>query len=294
MRRITSTRSTKQLHSFARASRPVRLTAAPRAVRLAGAGILAGTAAIAVLVLATAHGPLADLLEHSVGLWLNGFAQATSGPDALAGWHLYAVAFAGGLLASLSPCILGMLPVNLSYIGATGLRSRTAAFVTATTFVAGVVVVNAVLGLFSSLFFAVFVQYRAYINIGVGIVTVVMGLWMLGAITLRLPTMKRVPTGAGPFVVGLVFALIASPCASPVLVAVLAAAAKDGSVVHSVIAMTLYALGYTAVLFLASLFAGIAMASRRILAHGELVTRVAAGILVAIGAGTVVYGLRLL
>jgi cytochrome c-type biogenesis protein len=272
----------------------VRLTAKSRSTRLAGAGILVGIAAIASVVFATAYGPLADALERTVGLWLNGLAQATSGRDVLTGWHLYAVAFAGGLVASLSPCILGMLPVNLSYIGATGVRSRRAAFVTAGTFVAGVVVVNAVLGLFSSLFFAVFVQYRAYVNLGVGIVTIVMGLWMLGAITLRLPTMTRMPTGAGPFVVGLVFALVASPCASPVLVAVLAAASKDGSTLHSVIAMMLYAVGYTAVLFLASLFAGVAMASRRVLAHGEVVTRVAAGLLVAVGAGTLVYGLRLL
>jgi hypothetical protein len=58
---------------------------------------------------------------------------------------------------------------------------------------------------------------------------IVMGLWVLGAIALRLPTITHIPTGAGPSVVGLVFALVASPCASPVLVAVLAAASKDGS-----------------------------------------------------------------
>ena len=270
------------------------MTARRNATRWASAGLAIGVAAIAAVAVAAGHGPLADALDRLVGLWQNGLAQATSGRDALVGWHLYAVAFAGGLLASLSPCILGMLPVNLSYIGATGVRSRWSAFVTATAFVAGVVVVNAVLGLFSSLFFAVFVQYRAYVNLGVGIVTIIMGLWMLGAVSVRLPTMTRVPTGAGPFVVGLVFALVASPCASPVLVAVLAAASKDGSALHSVIAMMLYALGYTAVLFLASLFAGVAMASRRVLAHGELLTRLAAGILVAIGAGTFVYGLHLL
>jgi cytochrome c biogenesis protein CcdA len=33
--------------------------------------------------------------------------------------------------------------------------------------------------------------------------------------------------------------------------------------------MTLYAIGYTLVLFLASLFAGIAAASRRVLAHSD-------------------------
>jgi hypothetical protein len=32
--------------------------------------------------------------------------------------------------------------------------------------------------------------------------------------------------------------------------------------------MVLYSIGYTAVLFLASVFAGVTMASRRVLAHG--------------------------
>jgi cytochrome c-type biogenesis protein len=67
---------------------------------------------------------------------------------------------------------------------------------------------------------------------------------------------------------GAVFALVASPCASSVLVAVLAAAAKDGSTLRTVIAMVLYSIGYTAVLFLTSVFAGVTMASRRVLAHG--------------------------
>ena len=56
--------------------------------------------------------------------------------------------------------------------------------------------------------------------------------------------------------------------------------------------MTLYAIGYTLVLFLASLFAGIAAASRRILAHTELVSRVAAVMLVVIGVAVSAYGLQ--
>jgi len=250
--------------------------------------------AISALAIAIAYTPAGNVLERLVGVWQNAFARATSAPDALAGGRLYAVAFAGGLLASLSPCILGMLPVNVSYIGATGVGSRGAAVVVAASFVAGVMAVNAALGLFSSLFFAVFIAYRSEVNIGVGAITIVMGLWMLGIVRLRVPGANAIPKVAAPFLVGIVFALVASPCASPVLIAVLAAAAKDGSTIRSVVAMTLYALGYTAILFVASLFTGVAVASRRLLTHGELITRFAAGLLVLVGAGTIAYGLNLL
>ncbi|HEX3350795.1 MAG TPA: cytochrome c biogenesis CcdA family protein, partial [Acetobacteraceae bacterium] len=230
--------------------------------------------------------------EREVGLWQNTVARWLHGPAALEGWRLYPIAFAGGLVASISPCILGMLPLNLSYIGASKLTSRIAALRVASLFVLGVVVVNVALGLTSSLFFALFVEYRAPVNIAVGVLTVVMGLWMAGLVRLPIPqTGTRIPAGGGSFFVGLVFALIASPCASPILVFILGAVSLGASPVRAIGAMALYAIGYTLVLFLASLFAGIATASRRVLAHSELVSRIAAVTLVVIGIGTFAYGL---
>lgn len=252
------------------------------------------TVAVVAFAVMLGRGPLADVLERTVGIVQNVVASRLGDASGLRGWQLYAVAFVGGIVSSFSPCILGMLPINLSYIGAVGLRSRRAAVVAASTFVLGVVAVNAVLGLASSLFFAVFVRDRAYINIAVGILTVVMGLWMAGIIRLRVPTISRIPAGSGPFAVGVVFALVASPCASPILVAVLGAAAKSGSLVESTATMVVYALGYTAILFVASLSAGIAVTSRRLLTFGDTITRVAATVLVLVGVGTTWYGFRLL
>jgi cytochrome c biogenesis protein CcdA len=256
--------------------------------------IAGGIALIAVLAAAIAWGPLGDLFEREVGIWQNDIAARIGGPGALDGWRLYPVAFLGGLVASISPCILAMLPVNLSYIGAAKLTSRSAALRTATMFVLGVVAVNVALGLVSSLFFALFVQYRGPVNVGVGVLMVVMGLWLGGLVRLPTPVFfARMPTGAGSFVVGLVFALIATPCASPVLVFVLGAVSLAGSPTRAVGAMLLYGIGYSLVLLLASLSAGIAAASRHVLAHADLVSRVAAGVLVVIGLWTFAYGLLL-
>jgi cytochrome c-type biogenesis protein len=187
-----------------------------------------------------------------------------------------------------------MLPVNLAFIGAVGTSSRARAAAIAGAFAGGVAVVNIVLGLVASLFFAVIVEYRSLVNIGVGAMTVLMGLWMAGFIRLPVPQFARaMPTGAGPFVAGIVFALVASPCASPVLVTVLGAATQDGSPVRAAIAMTAYTVGYTVVLFAASLSAGVLLTSRRLLGYGATITRVAASALVILGVATLMYGLTI-
>jgi len=56
--------------------------------------------------------------------------------------------------------------------------------------------------------------------------------------------------------------------------------------------MTLYAIGYTLILFLASFFAGVAVASRRVLTHSEPVSRLAAAMLIIIKIRTFVYGVN--
>ncbi|UKO98651.1 cytochrome c biogenesis CcdA family protein [Nostoc sp. UHCC 0870] len=218
-----------------------------------------------------------SIVENRYQQWFN--QQDTANPSVL-----LPLAFVGGLLASVSPCILALLPVNLSYIGTLKIKSRWDAFTKAGLFVLGAVTILSLFGLVSSFAGAVMVEYRGYINIVVGLIMAVMGLWLMGVVKIPLPQMNVNLPQAGPYGVGLTFALVSSPCASPVLFAVLAAAAATGSQVLGTLTMVSYALGYTLLIFLASLFTGMAKQSNKLLKHSEGIIRFGSVALIMTGA----------
>jgi cytochrome c-type biogenesis protein len=214
--------------------------------------------------------------------------QQTSAPVVL-----LPLAFLGGLLSSFSPCILPMLPINLSYIGTLNIVSRWDAFKKASLFVLGATTALSLFGLFSSLSTALFVDYRGPVNIAIGLIIMVMGLSMAGLFYLRLPQLNfSLPSSIGPYGVGLTFALVTSPCASPVLFSVLAAGASTGSQLLSTLAMVSFALGYTALIFLASLFAGLAKQARTWTSRTGWVPRCSSVILILAGGYYLVSGIR--
>jgi cytochrome c-type biogenesis protein len=193
-------------------------------------------------------------------------------------------AFGGGLLASVSPCLLAMLPLNLSYIGATAGRSGARTLPRVAAFMAGAVLVFCLLGLLSSFAAAIAVDHRGPVHLAVGLFILLMGLRLGGWLPLPLPALPPLPPVGGPFLVGVGFALVSSPCASPVLFAVLAAAAATGSTPLAVTTMLAYAIGYTAVIAAASLGAGLMGTRNRLLGHGEALNRLGGAILLLAGA----------
>ncbi|NES99555.1 MAG: cytochrome c biogenesis protein CcdA [Sphaerospermopsis sp. SIO1G2] len=216
---------------------------------------------------------ISNPIERAISLVENSYQKWFEQQDTTNPLVLLPLAFLGGILASISPCILGLLPVNLSYIGTLEIKSRWDAFTKSGAFVLGAVTILSLFGLVSSFAGAVMVDYRGYINIVVGLIMALMGLWLMGVIHLPLPQMNINVPQAGPYGVGLTFALVSSPCASPVLFAVLAAAAATGSQILGTLTMVSYALGYTILIFLASLFTSLAKESRRLLQHSEGIIR---------------------
>jgi cytochrome c-type biogenesis protein len=227
---------------------------------------------------------------YALGDWYKTLQGPGTNPVMLLG-----MSFLGGLLSSISPCVLSLLPVNLTYIGTREIQSRRAALAKASSFVLGAAMVLSALGLFSSLGAFVLVQYPGYFQVLVGGGIICMGLSLLGWLKLPLPQLLNQRAGfgvAGPFGVGLTFALVSSPCSSPILFSVLAAAAATQSTWLSCIAMLCYALGYTAIIFFASLFAGLAKQTRWLLQHSERITQVSSLLLLLMGVGYLVNGLR--
>lgn len=237
--------------------------------------------------------PLQDFIftqEESYEQWLK---QQTTNNLLL----LLVFAFIGGLIASISPCKLALLTVNLSYIGTREITCRTDAFFKATAFVLGVVTVLSLFGLVSSFAGAVIVDYRGYVNIAVAMIMLFMGLNLAGI--LRLPNLPKIKCLSlpslpllSPYSVGLSFALVGSPCASPVLISVLSAAAATGNQFHSVLTMVSYALGNTVVIFLASVCAGLATQTRALLKYSDVIMRLASGLLIIVGGYYLITGIR--
>jgi cytochrome c-type biogenesis protein len=215
-------------------------------------------------------------LEENYKEWLG--KQNTANPLVL-----LLLAFVGGLIGSISPCHIGLLTVNLTYIGTREVTSRQDAFIKAASFVLGVVTVLSLLGLVSSFAGVVMRDYRGHVNIVVGLVILLMGLTLLEIIRLPLPQWGAALPITGPYTAGVTFALVSSPCASPVLFSVLTAAAATGSQVQSTLTMVSYALGTSALIFFASLFTGLAKQARTLVKYSEWIMRIGGGLLIIMG-----------
>ena len=196
---------------------------------------------------------------------------------------LVLLSFGGGLAASLTPCVLAMLPMNLSYIGTANITSKFDALKKSLFFVLGAALIFSLLGLFASFASFIMIEYRGYVHVIIGMFVLYMALSELEIVKLPLPQfVTQIPHG-GPFIVGMAFALASSPCASPILFAILAMASSAGSIIGSTSIMVAYSLGYTGIIFITSLFAGLAKQLDYFKKHSKIISVVSATVLGIIG-----------
>jgi cytochrome c-type biogenesis protein len=172
-----------------------------------------------------------------------------------------AVIFGAGLLTSLTPCMLSMLPITIGYIGGYEAKSRWQAAAQSTWFALGLATTLAGLGIVAALVGKVYGQVGIGLPIIVSLIAIVMGLNLLNALPLRFPSFdaidlisKDLPGSIRSYLLGLTFGLVASPCSTPVLATILGWVASTKDIVVGGILLLFYAAGYVAPLILAGTF----------------------------------------
>jgi len=162
------------------------------------------------------------------------------------------LAFVTGLLLSFSPCTYPMIPITVS-IFAGQERTIGRGFVLSLFYVGSMAVVYGLLGLIVSLVGGVFGAWLASppVVIAIAAVFVIFALSMFGLYDLNLPMFLRQRLGtaktgggvAGAVILGVIAALVVSPCVGPFVAGILLYIATHGSPVVGFVTLFVFALG---------------------------------------------------
>jgi len=158
----------------------------------------------------------------------------------------YLITFLEGLISFISPCMLPMLPLYVSYF-AGGEKNRTRTAIRAAAFVLGFTVTFMLLGLFAGSLGVILNRYRTAVNIATGALVILFGLSYLEVIRLPFFTgMKRmgqVKSVSGAFLFGLIYSVSLTPCVGAFLGSALMLASSAGSAWMGVLLLLCYSLG---------------------------------------------------
>ena len=172
------------------------------------------------------------------------------------------VVWLAGLLTSLTPCTLSMLPIMVGYMGGYEAKGRLQAVAQSAWFAFGLATTLAALGLLAGVVGRVYGQVGIGLPIIVSVLAILMGLNLLEALPIPLPsfgnnvdvTTLGVPLALKSYLLGLTFGLVASPCSTPVLATLLAWISTTGDPVLGGALLLAYTVGYVTPLVIAGSF----------------------------------------
>lgn len=227
-----------------------------------------------------------------------GSEQLLQGNLAHPGPLTFGAVFAGGLLTSLGPCSLSLLPVTLAYLA--GFADETKAggplpWQRSLCFAMGIVTSLVLLGLASGLMGRLYGSLPDQIPLLVASLALLMGLNLLGFLPLRLPAgpdperwRRLVPAPFAPLAAGLAFGLAATPCTTPVLAVLLAWMAENGKPVVGMLLLTSFGAGQVLPLLLAGTVAATLPSLLKLRQMGQWVPPISGVVLLVTGALTLV------
>jgi len=176
----------------------------------------------------------------------------------------YLVAFSGGVLVSFTPCVYPLIPISAGYIGVNATGSKLKGLGLSLAYVTGLAVTYSVLGLLASLTGTIFgrVSANPLTHLFVGIAIIVFGFSMLDLFAIPLPQIIQLPvlkkgSYLSAFFLGLISGLIASPCLTPVLGAILGYLTTKKNLLYGATLLFSFAYGMGLVLILVGTFSAV-------------------------------------
>ncbi len=155
--------------------------------------------------------------------------------------------FTAGLLTSLGPCSLSLLPITVAYIGGSREKNNQ---IKIFSFCSGVILSLVFLGALTGFLGRIYGQLPHFFTISVSLFAILMGLNLLGLIKFKLPNSpnlefieEKLPAFMAPLVTGIAFGLASSPCITPVLATLLAWVAQAKNPITSIIFLFFFGLG---------------------------------------------------
>ena len=161
----------------------------------------------------------------------------------------YVIAFLEGIITFISPCLLPMLPIYISYFAGGGERTTSRSLKGALGFVTGFTVVFVTLGALAGTVGRFLQEYQTVVNMISGLVVIVFGLSFLGVFKLNLfkGSHRSVNTDNMVFFSALLFGVIFSiswmPCVGAFLGSALMLASQQAHAGEGMLMLLAYSLG---------------------------------------------------
>ncbi len=202
----------------------------------------------------------------------------------------YVISFLEGIITFISPCLLPMLPIYISYFAGGGERGIKKTLTSAIGFVLGFAVVFTLMGALAGTVGGFLREYQTAVNIVTGLIVIFFGLNFLGVFKVNLfqGSKRTVRTDNMGFFSALLFGIVFSvgwtPCVGAFLGSALMLASQQGHVVEGMLMLLAYSLGLGIPFILSAALIGyLKSAFDWIKSHYRIINIVCGSLLVLIG-----------
>jgi len=202
----------------------------------------------------------------------------------------YLISFLEGIITFISPCLLPMLPIYITYFAGGGERTTLKTLRNASGFVLGFTVVFVALGALAGTLGSFLTRYQTWVNLIGGGIVVLFGLNYMGLLKLNLfrSSSRGMRAGEMSFLSALLFGMVFSvgwtPCVGAFLGSALMLASQQGHVLEGMLMLLCYSLGLGIPFLLSAvLIDRLKGAFNWIKAHYDLVNKICGAALVLVG-----------